>query len=56
MNSTETPTSTQKLGNCSLIVAAQATKAIISLHLRNYFIHEKINTVTAINNFSFQFI
>jgi hypothetical protein len=56
MNSTENPTSIQKLGNCSLIIAAQSAKAMIRLELRNYFIHEKINTVTATNNFSFQFI
>jgi hypothetical protein len=44
MNSIERHTSTQKLGNCSLIIAGQAAKAMIRLELRNYFIHEKINT------------
>jgi len=38
MNCIENPTSTQKLGNCSMIVAAQAAKAMIRLELRNYFI------------------
>jgi hypothetical protein len=56
MNSIARHTSTQKLGNCSLKTAAQTAKAMIRLEMRNYFIHEKINTITAINSFSFQFI